>query len=487
MKLFMIGDSFCGSYASASTAAKNASIGLALAKAMNISHYEEISGYYCGLPVSLDYLMDSLGDYTGYANRIKTQTHISDYANSIYENRRKTELNGKASKGKNPNPGDGHFWHNLSICGATIADAWLLNSSICNTMKEEENLCPDTGIPVNGFYKAASMILNPSGQKRYNDFSAIDWLEYHHTNKDDASGVENLVLWLGIGNVINTLFDMDITQSPGRTSKRPLLMKTNERRAASWNLSHPVDFEHEYSELISRIDAVMAKKRGNWSVYLLNIPHVTIFPFLKGVGPTFTIPKNGQEKTYFKYYTYFPYEYECAYLSDNKMGLKDILYIDHCIDAYNNSIQKLIDKANKKHKAQRYHIVDVNGLFDKIATKRNGYKPDFSLQNFYPSICPPPDTRLYFASESGRIKQGGIFSLDGIHFSAYGKALVAQAILEKMQSSGRHKPADLQYNWESFIGSDRLFSNPPKKICRLFEDPAIGEKFLNMIIQAFPG
>ncbi|MBU0488162.1 MAG: hypothetical protein KKA07_04845 [Bacteroidetes bacterium] len=487
MKCLFIGDSMMSNYASASTAGTKSSVAGAIAGMLNQRDFQEPDTHYCGLPVSLEEIIDSFELYSGFGSRRKTLNFVSESASDIYQ-RKALEFDDRIGfSAKKMSDEKLPYFHNLSICGSTMADLWTLTSRVCNKEHSADARCQHTELPISGFYKAAGHVLNPKAKKDFQDFSALKWLEYHHLENPADNGVENLVVWAGTGNILNTIIDMVICPTPGSEKLRPHHLETPDRRAMSWNLYHPSDFEAEYSELLERIDKVMSKNSSAWKVVLCNIPHITIFPFIKGVGKEFSVSRNGKQKTYFKYYTYFPFEYECAFQSSHKLTLKEVLLIDETIDSYNASIQLLVEKMNKRHKKNRYHIADINSMLDQIAIKRNGYAVKFNGYAIPSGIFPVPDTKFYYSDESGSIKQGGIFSLDGVHFSSYGKAMIAKEILCYISKYQSGQSSAQQASWANFIRTDRLFSNPPKNLYKVYEDPAISESVVNMIIQAFPG
>jgi hypothetical protein len=86
-------------------------------------------------------------------------------------------------------------------------------------------------------------------------------------------------------------------------------------------------------------------------------------------------------------------------------------------------------------------------------------------------LNPIPDSRFFQSDQTGR-KQGGIFSLDGIHPTTIGYGVVAQEIIQIMQlagvkfytANGAERLGAVQIDFARLIQQDTLISNPPSTL-----------------------
>ena len=68
------------------------------------------------------------------------------------------------------------------------------------------------------------------------------------------------------------------------------------------------------------------------------------------------------------------------------------------------------------------------------------------------------NTKYYHADEQGRLIQGGLFTLDGVHPSAIAHGLLAYEFLKVMLRAGIVE--DLELPWPTIFQNDLLYSNP---------------------------
>jgi hypothetical protein len=389
--------------------------------------------------------------------------------------------------------GDGggiEYFHNVAVQGFDVADSWLVTPRKCQEIIANE---PGRGesflFPNAAFYRTALKVLNPSLKSQYGEHSQLTWLEQHAANLDE--GVENLILWLGANNALGTVVGLMVKQTPNDPNRRPHLLTHEERDAAGWNLWHPDDFKAEYAELLNRVDAAMRQDENqntcpNWKVFIGTVPPVTIAPLAKGVGPTYRIThKNsttGEDETsvYYKYYVYFLFEEDLVHRNDGLyLELKDALHIDDCIREYNSTIRALVEAKNAHHQEKRYHIVDIFQMFQDIALKRNAGEVKYDFPEYFDFVYPKVDTRYYHADADGRLRQGGLSSLDGVHPSAIGHGLLAHEFLKVMSKESIVDNSKL--NWEAIFESDRLYSEPVIIMQELYEHTWLAEKLLSLI------
>ena len=82
------------------------------------------------------------------------------------------------------------------------------------------------------------------------------------------------------------------------------------------------------------------------------------------------------------------------------------------------------------------------------------------------------------------MKQGGIFSLDGVHPSAIGQGLLAHEFLKAMRAAGLTVDLLNDDDWRAIFDSDDLYNKPISLMPELYEHNELIE-FLLRVISAF--
>lgn len=367
------------------------------------------------------------------------------------------------------------WFHNVSVYGFDVADAWLVTPALC---KERIAAAPgaDDGflhVPNASFYRAALRVLNPSRDGRLDGFSQLDWLA-HHAHRE---GVESLLLWLGPNNAVGSAILLSIAATEDNPERRPVSLGFDERTRAQWNLWMPDDFVAEYGELLDRVDWIMRRnEHPGWRVFVANVPHVTIAPLAAGVGdPLPGVPR------YFPYYTYPPLargtrliEAGAPHLTEAEARL-----IDATVDACNAQIAALLEDKNARHSARRYHLVDISGSLDTAAYRRTGGEPTYEFPAYFKDgVAPPMDTRYYHVDRAGRRVAGGIVSLDGVHPSVIGQGLLAHEFLKVMKEAGVDGADPDRLPWPRIVASDTLYQDPIPLMEELYEHEEIAAALL---------
>lgn len=482
IKLFTIGDSISQGFMSLAAARTDLSYSTLLAEKLgahpDTDDYRYPKWPEGGLPVNLETVLRRLTQRYGTNIRglewltvLHTINEVMDRAEDYYER----------GAGKVDAPyqdGNIEYFHNIAVQGFDLADAWLVTPALC---KREIGL-QDKAFPTDGyltgpnaaFYRTALKVLNPSLDDRFDDFSAITWLETHAK----AKGVENLVLWLGANNALGTVLDLKIRQTPNDEKQRPFTLSHLERaKIRRWNLWHPEDFKAEYEELLNRVDAAMKDNSfDQWKIFVGTIPLVTIAPVAKGVGSTTKIDGKG---VYYKYYTYFPFEEEFAHKTGMHLTMQDAIHIDDCIRAYNRFIISHIKKRNAQHGQERYFVVDIAEALNKLAYKRNAGNPTYKLPKAFDYLHPQVNTKYYHADENGVLKQGGIVSLDGVHPSVIGHGIIAYEFLQVMKEAGIVPNTSL--NWDKIFANDLLYQQPIPLMHELYGHDQLAAHLLKFI------
>ncbi|MGI0487131.1 hypothetical protein ACN4EK_16945 [Pantanalinema rosaneae CENA516] len=488
MKLFTIGDSVSQGFMSNAAARTDLCFSTLLAKAFGLtpdSRKTDSANYFYpewqahGVKLNLESVFRKLERRYGsdistveWATTLLTIDSVINESEDYYER----------GKGKEDRPyiypGISHF-HNVAIQGFSVADAWQVTPNSCQEEIKKQaqsrgnNFLQGANAP---FHRVALKVLNPTLDKSKQSFSQLDWLGFHTENE----GVENLILWLGNNNALSTVLELDIKITPNHPNYLVHKLSQPERWEKGWNLWHPADFEAEYSELMERVDNRMSQnKYEDWKVFIANIPMVTVIPFAKGVGETSRVLRGKDYWTYFKYYTYFPFGEAFAVKAGKHLTMQDAIFIDDCILEYNKTIQNLVDQKNAKHGKKRYHIVDISQRFSELAYKRNEGKPTYQFPDFFHLRYPQVNTKYYHVDKKGKLKQGGIFSLDGVHPSAITHGLIAHEFLKVMQVAGLQPERELQ--WQQIFESDDLYQHPISIMQELYHKDELATHIIRFI------
>lgn len=483
MKLFTIGDSVSQGFMSLASARTDLSFSTLIARHMNLgAGYRFPEWGMGGLPINLEDILRRLVRRYGsnirgleWLTMLQTINGVIDTAEDYYER-------GAGAVDK-PYRGVTSF-HNAAVQGFDVADSWMVTPRLCKQrIRPPARILGDVFLsgPSDAFYRTALRVLNPSLDPKYEDHSQLTWLEEHASGE----GVENLLLWLGANNALGTILGLKIYQTPNDSKRRPNEADHDERQG--WNLWHPDDFEAEYRELLDRVDAAMKKnKNDNWNVFAGTVPLVTIAPLAKGVGPTYRITRENRitkqkdVSTYYKYYTYFPFEEDAILRSDlPHLTLQEVVHIDDCIREYNNVILELVGKKNEQHGRKRYYVVDIARTFRDIAFKRNEGQVQYKFPKDFDFAYPKVDTKYYHADPDGRLRQGGLSGLDGVHPSAIGQGLIAWEYLKVMEKAGVVNGSDL--DWRTIFASDTLYSAPITLMQEIYEHSSLAEHLIKLI------
>lgn len=481
MKLFTIGDSISQGFMSLSAARTDLSYSTILAEKLEAKDYVFPNWPLGGHPINIEQVLRTLNlrfgsDLKGieWIGALSTIARGLDQVEDFYE-----RGDGRAD---NPYDNTTDFFSNVSVRGFSVADALDINAKMC---QDKINSLPKKflgdgliSLPSASFFRTALKVLNPSLQKKFMDFTVLDWLKHHH----HSEGIENTVVWLGANNALGTILSLKIKQTPNNPKRRPFQMTYDEREA--YNLWHPDDFEADYRELISRVDGIMRDSKGknqDWQVYLPTIPLVTIAPLAKGVGEQFEIERGDEKWTYYKYYTYVPLTLEIAHSHPVKLNLQQALHIDDCIIEYNRLIKTIADEFNAKEPGfQRYHVVDIADALTKMAFKRNRGQVKYDFPPYFKFLAHKPDTKYYHVTPDGDLEQGGLFSLDGVHPSAIGQGIIAYEFL-KVYDKARGKNLADSLDWDKIFKADSLYQRPISLMTEIYQHDELAKFILDAI------
>ena len=512
MKLFTIGDSVSQGFMSLAAARTDLSYSTLLARAMGLKLGEEYAappGPYNypqweagGLPLNVEAMLRRLNERYGsnlslfeVPGVLRTIHAVAGETKAYYET-------GPGSATE-PAPGGTTFFHNVAVQGFDVADSWLVTPNLC---KQEIKLAQDGGVegltgPGAAFYRTALKVLNLSLQPKYNDFTQLDWLRNHA----EGEGVENLALWLGANNALGTVISLDINQTPNDGINLPEKMDHVTRdKVRKWNLWHPADFKREYEKLLSQVDEIMQdNKAEDWKVFVATVPVVTIVPLAKGVGseaeidierpvisPDGTCQEVADKSLYFRYYVWFPFDEDVVDEGGSTpyLTIHDAIHVDESIRQYNRDIAELVRDLNEAHgyqpqeddgKPQRYYVVDLADAMQRMAWRRNQANPTYEFPDYFKFVYPKVNTRYYYVNARGKLAQGGLFSLDGVHPSAIAHGLISHEFIKVMSRAGVEFVKEL--DWPNIFANDLLYSQPITLMQWLYEHEELAERILEVI------
>jgi hypothetical protein len=473
LKLFTVGDSISQGFMSGAAARTDLCYSTLLAKLFGIADYKYPDWPEGGLPVNIEELFRLLEK--NYGTDINTLEWTLAFAATIPRFLDKVEAFYERDDyaADKPYPDKTiQYFHNVAVRGFNVSDAWLIDGAYCQRKIKESGTKDDFyAAPNESLVRTALKVLNPSLKKEHNKKSQLDWLDYHVQN----GGIENVIVWLGANNALGTIVDLSINYSPGKGETATL--SRDEILKYGWNLWHPIDFAADYSILLDKIDAALAGT--STKVFLATIPMVTIAPLAKGVGETFEVKipnDDGKDDivTYFKFYTYFPFDEAYAFKTGINLSFTQALHVDNCIRDYNKTIKNLITERNNRQPG-RYHLVDLADVLDKLAFKRNNGVPCYEFPPYFSFKYPTPNTKYYHADMAGNLKQGGIFSLDGVHPTAIAHGLIAYEFLKVMHQANVPGANPDGLDWEAIFASDRLYQEPIKIMHEVYDNTHLAE------------
>lgn len=481
MKLFTIGDSISQGFMSGAAARTDLSYSTLIAKQLKIIGYQYPIWDQGGMPANIEEIFRALEKSFG-ANlstlewglaTLKTLPSYLDKIEDYYER--------GAGSINNPYSGGESFFSNVSVRGFNVSDSWLITSKYCKEQIKSHSSGDGiySGVD-NSFLRTALRVLNPQLLDDHQDKSQLDWLKYY----SDKEGVENVIIWLGANNALGSIVSLKInfTEGKGRiTEKQSDIFQNADEEV--YNLWHPEDFKADYTELLNRIDKILEGKPTK--VFLGTVPLVTIAPLVKGVGETLTVEVNKQQPDntessetekviYSKYYTYFPFDEEYAFKTGINLSFSQVYHIDKCIREYNKIIKNLVAERNLINPG-RYHIIDYSSMLDSLAFKRNGGTPSYQFPEYFNFQYPLPNTKYYHADTDGNLKQGGIFSLDGVHPTPIAHGLIAYETLKKMNEAGVEDANPNQLDWNKIIASDKLYTKPITMMHEIYDNTKLAE------------
>ena len=406
-----------------------------------------------GIPLNLEVLVRGLSEEYGNTLQWNEYLPAMRHLYSTLKRVKKYWEGGlKSLEANQPTP-----YHNQSVWGFAMNDAWLVTEEACRDFIENQK---DTYsifdmLPDHAMYITARMVLNPTFSKEYAQYTMLDNIN----RLQNDGGIENLIVTMGHNNIIGAVTDLKFEYS----EEEDLNKFPSER---SYTVYRPEHFEQEYRALAEKVSKIGAER-----IITQTIPYVTIPPVSRGINEDKTRNQGG----YFDYYTRF-WVWDSDFDPDKYPHLtkEQAIKLDQAVDEYN----KIIRDVSREY---GWITVPLNKYVSAIARRRLAgdlkipYPEDFTKamqrneatahlvgKNGQPKLS---TDYLRIDEESGKVYKGGIFSLDGIHPTTIGYGLVAHVYYETMERHGIEfqKPLD----WDHIIASDTLVTDPPYLLVEL--------------------
>jgi hypothetical protein len=361
-------------------------------------------------------------------------------------------------------------YHNLAVYGADLVDVQVLNRRIIDARlrdRPHDDLVKQVVEHAND--RAWQVVL--AGCRGPNA-TVLDAAEQLGDEGAGPHGIETLVVMLGSNNALGSVVTLDprwTTDEYGR------LGSLDDRLDAKgdFNVWQPTHFAHEWARLVDRIKQIRARH-----VIIATVPQVTIAPIARGV-----YGKSRHGSRFFPYYTR-PWITDEDFDSgrDPSINEAEARAIDSAIDAFNKTIIDSVRAIRKDPNDPRdWYLFDLGALLDRMAFKRYLTDPEtqpswwtpYPLPHAVAALRPPLDTR-FFAADSGGRRQGGLFSLDGVHPTTISAGVIAHEVIRIMDRSagvtffdraGRpRRQGEVAVDFERVIALDTLNSDPPSNV-----------------------
>ena len=394
-----------------------------------------------GLPINLEALIGHLSKHYGKklswyevaAAGLRVRAWMDDLEDHWEEDDAGTPPQGDDS---GPN-------HNLGILGFDLRDALSMTAAECDRRipGSRENDALVNQIPEHAGLRVARRVLRSAGPSA-TVFDAAKAIA-------DDGGLEVLVVMLGANNALQVASDLELHWSG------PGFDDLDQKRG--YTLWQPAHFVSEYERV-----ADAAERVGAETTVLCTVPNVTIIPLARGVEKKMAVGSR-----YYEHYTRIWIDDDDFDPDrDKHITHRDARDADLAIAEYNEFIRAEADRRG-------WGVFPLGELLDSMATKRYIDDHDARPAGFVPYDWPAPlddlDPELgtkFLKSKKGKRKAGGIFSLDGIHPTVIGSALIAHEMAKLLTSLGVGDIGEVDL--ADALARDRLNTNPP--------DPRLGAR-----------
>jgi hypothetical protein len=394
-----------------------------------------------GLPVNLERVLRTLSDRFGSRINPFELPFAARMAQELLE---ETEDYWERGRGSMSIPGAA-LPHNLAIWGYELGDASSITPRLCDGLvaSATDSLLPS--VPEHAMYRTARRVLNCAGLADAMDLTQIGAAR----RLASLGGIENLFVFLGANNCLGTVASLSIHRS-----EEADLTRLRPRRGA--NLYRPEHFAKLFERFATDVQSVGAER-----IFIATIPQVTIPPVSRGV-PADSRDANG----YYDFYTR-PWIWDDSFDAGKHPCLtrRDAREIDDTISVYNETIRKIAE-------LRGWIVVDTAALLASFAFRRAGGNPNGVFpEGLRAALLKRRETAhlvngqqiqldtRFVSSDRGRLAKGGLFSLDGIHPTTIGYALIADLLLREMAAVG--VAVDRGLDWDAIVAADALVNKPP--------------------------
>ncbi|WP_088890944.1 SGNH/GDSL hydrolase family protein [Leptolyngbya ohadii] len=429
--------------------------------------YPTYGGPGDGLPINLEWLARQLEqsygdkiDWWEFAPALLTVRDLLDRVEDYWER----------GAGSIPPDPYGRINHNLGVYGWDLRNTLSKTADRCRAEIQQNS--PRDNFTNQGVQNAneisALRVLNSARNDRGQAFPPLDAAQALAAEgtleTGDGDGIETLIVMIGANNALGSILQFNVSWSGDDYDS---IEQNNQ-----YTVWRPIHFEAEWNQVVEQIKQIRARH-----VIISTVPHVTIAPLARGVDRK-VVPGS----RYYPYYT-LPWITDQEFNPDKHPHLTEqqARAIDSAIDQYNDCIANSVRQARQE--GRDWYLFELVSLLDRVALRRYVLDPTarpswwdevggaYELPAPLQALNPVPDSRFFVSDRTGR-KQGGLFSLDGIHPTTIGYGIMAQEIIRIMQiagvqfyqSNGTPRSGDVEIDFNRLIQLDTLIANPPKSI-----------------------
>ena len=459
-RLVTIGDSITHGYQSGAIYATEISYPRIIAHEMGWSDHFRYPRYGGpgGLPFNIEFVIRRLervfGDRIDWWEALSAAVSLRSQMDEI------EDYWERGPGSTSPNVPDIH--HNLGIYGWDLRDALSRTAGVCAAAIERPKDNWFLQVVENANDRAAVRVLPHAraGEAGESMVSAAETL-------GNDGGIETLIVYLGANNALGAVVKLEVVWSQAGDSGKDYQDLKKKKAFTIWDPEH---FAIELAELVARVKRINAQR-----VIWATVPHLTVAPVARGVS---TKVRTGSR--YFPYYTRaWISDGEFSPTEDKNITAAEARAIDSAIDQYNDAIVAQVRDA-RGQEGRSWFVLDTAGILDRLAARRYiddpaaqppWWKP-YRLPDALKALSPPPDSR-FFVSDAGGRRQGGLFSLDGVHPTTIAYGLVAQEFMNIMELAGvpfygpdgkTLRKGQATVDFTRLIALDTLISAPPRSL-----------------------
>jgi hypothetical protein len=353
--------------------------------------------------------------------------------------------------------------HNLAMYGWDLRDALEVTARISQDRLGHPKDDLIQQIVENDSQRAALRVYPtaPEAALSLTMFTAAAQLGADTAGGQADHGIETLVVFLGANNALATVTQLLAVWSDDGYDDLD--------RKGTFTIWRPTHFSAELNKVAEQVRTISA-----CHVIWCTVPHVTVPPIARGVGP-----KIEPGSRYFPYYTR-PWisERDFDLRQDPHLTSQEVRAIDSAIDQYNDAIVDVVSAARTA--GVDWYVYDVAGLLDRLAQRR--YIDDilarppwwqpYPLPPELQALTPVLDSRFLTGDGGGGRATGGLFSLDGVHPTTVGYGILAQELITVMRRAGVEfrlpngaaRPDPVTVDFTRLIRRDTLITRPPQNL-----------------------